>query len=191
MSSHSPAALERLRPEHQHKVERIQPQDAEVWTPPRFWVLVLLAIAAILIQTTLLRLVPLRGATVSLLTVMLVWTGLRCGVTTGGLLGLIAGLVEDALGGSGANVLGTTLVGFGAGLLNSRFFADSLPVFVSAVAGATVLRALTTYLVLEFGFGERGLFHRSSHELVWQLLLNVVAAALILLGLRAYAHARR
>jgi hypothetical protein len=64
-------------------------------------------------------------------------------------------------------------------------------VFVSAVAGATVVRALTTYVVLEAGFGERGLFHRSSHALVWQILLNVIAAALTLLVLRAIAHARR
>jgi rod shape-determining protein MreD len=191
VSSLNSAALERLRPENQTRPERIRPQDAEVWVPPRFWVLVLLAIAAILIQSTLFRFFSLRGSSVSLLTVLLVWTGLRCGVTTGGLLGLVAGLIEDALGGGGTNVLGTTLVGFGAGMLNARFFADSLPVFVSAVAGATIVRAITTYFVLEFGFGERGLFHRSSHALVWQILLNVIAAALTLLVLRAIAHARR
>jgi rod shape-determining protein MreD len=190
MSSLDAPAIERLRSEHQQRPERIRPQDAEVWVPPKFWVLVLLAVAAILAQSTLLHVVSLRGATVSLVTVLLVWTGLRCGVTTGGLLGLCAGLVEDALGGGGTNVLGTTLVGFGAGLLNTRFFADSLPVFVSAVAGATIVRAVTTYAVLELGFGERGLFHRSSHELVWQILLNVVAAALTVLALRALGHAR-
>ena len=188
MSSLDAAAIERLRPEQRH--ERIRPQDAEVWVPPKFWVLLLLAVAAILAQSTVLHAVSLRGATMSLVTVLLVWTGLRCGVTTGGLLGLLAGLIEDALGGGGTNVLGTTLVGFGAGLLNARFFADSLPVFVSAVAGATIVRAATTYAVLELGFGERGLFHRSSHELVWQILLNVVAAALTLLVLRARAHAK-
>lgn len=185
------AALERLRPENQTRRERIRPQDAEVWVPPRFWVLVLLALAAIVIQSALMRFFTLRGASINLLTVLLVWTGLRCGVTTGGLLGLIAGLVEDALGGGGTNVLGTTLVGFGAGMLNARFFADSLPVFVSAVAGATVVRAVTTYFALEAGFGERGLFHRSSHVLAWQILLNVVTAAVTLLVLRAIAHARR
>lgn len=191
MSSLNPAALDRLRPENEPRPERIRPQDAEVWVAPRFWVLVLLGIAAILIQSTLGRFFSLRGASVSLLTVLLVWTGLRCGVTTGGFLGLIAGLIEDALGGGGTNVLGTTLVGFGAGMLNTRFFADSLPVFVSAVASATVIRAVTTAIVLEAGFGERGLLHRSSHLLVWQILLNVVAATLTLLVLRAIAHARR
>lgn len=183
------AALERLRPQGVQR-QRVRPEDAQVSVPPRFWVLVLIALAAIILQATLLRPLSLRGANVSLVTVLLVWTGLRCGVTTGGLLGLLAGLIEDALGGGGANVLATTLVGFCSGLLHVRFFADSLPIFVSAVAGATVLRAAVTYLVIELGLGERGTFHRMSHELVWQVLLNSVAAAIALVALRASRHAR-
>ena len=185
------AALERLRPEGEQRHPRVRPEEAEVFVPPRFWVLVALAIGAVLIQSTLLRPLSLRGAHISLVTVLLVWTGLRCGSSTGGVLGLIVGIIEDALGGSGANVLATTLVGFSAGLLNVRFFADSLPIFVSAVAGATILRSLVTYLVSEVGLGVRGSFHRVSHELVWQLLLNSIVAALALLVLRAIANARR
>jgi hypothetical protein len=105
-------------------------------------------------------------------------------------LGLIGGFIEDALGSGGTGVLGATLVGFGAGLLNVRFFADSLPVFVSAVAAATIVRGITTYLVLEAGFGERGMFHRLSHELVWQIVLNASTAAVALLTLRVIAHSR-
>lgn len=187
----SGAALERFRPEGEPRRERVRPEEAEVFVPPRFWVLVLVAIGAVLIQSTLLRPLSLRGAHISLVTVLLVWTGLRCGISTGGMLGLIAGVVEDALGGGGANVLATTLVGFSAGLLNVRFFADSLPVFVSAVAGATVLRSIVTYLVSEVGLGVRGSFHRVSHELVWQVVLNSVVAAITLLVLRAIANARR
>jgi len=184
-------ALDRLRPEGGERRTRVRPEEAEVSVPPRFWVLVLVGVAAIVVQSTLLRSFSLREAHLSLVTVLLVWTGLRCGITTGGLLGLILGLVEDALGGGGANVLATTLVGFCAGLLNVRFFADSVPVFVSAVAGATVVRAVITYAVMELGFGERGSFHRVSHELVWQIVLNSIAAAIVVLVLRAIAHARR
>lgn len=188
---HPSAALDRLRPEGEQRRERVRPEEAEVSVPPRFWVLVLIAVGAIIVQTTLLGSVTLRGAHVSLVTVLLVWTGLRCGISTGGVLGVIAGLIEDALGGGGANVLATTLVGFAAGLLNVRFFADSLPVFVSAVAGATVLRGMVTYLVMEIGFGERGTFHRVSHELVWQVVMNCIVAAIVLLVLRVISHARR
>ena len=192
MSLHpSGAALDRLRPQGEARRERVRPGDAEISVPPKFWILVLVAIAAIVAQSTLLRAVSLRGANVSLVTVLLVWAGMRGGTSMGGLLGIVAGVVEDALGGGGANVLATTLVGYGAGLLSARFFADSLPIFVSAVAAATVVRGLVTYAVVELGFAERGSFHRVSHELVWQVLLNCAVAAVVLLAARARAHARR
>jgi len=191
MSSLTPAATHRLRPEGAEPRERVRPQDAEVSVRPKFVWLAALALGAIVAQSTILRSVSLGGAHPSLLTVLLVWTGLRCGVTTGGILGFGAGLVEDGLGSGGANVLGATLVGFGAGLLNTSFFSDSLPVFVSAVAGATIVRGIVTYLVMEIGLGERGMFHRYSHELLWQALLNAVAAAITLLAVRAIAHARK
>lgn len=191
MSSLTPAGVERLRPAGAQRRERIRPEDAEVSVRPKFIWLLLLALGAIVVQSTILHSLSVGGARPSLLTVLLVWTGLRCGVATGGLLGFVAGLVEDGLGSGGANVFGTTLVGFGAGLLNVRFFADSLPVFVSAVAVATIVRGAFTYLVMEIGLGERGMFHRYSHELVWQVLLNAVTAALTLLVLRAIANARK
>ena len=184
-------ALDRLRSEGAQHPTRVRPEEAEVFVPPRFWLLVVVAVIAIVLQSTLLRSLSLHGAHVSLVTVLLVWTGLRCGITTGGTLGLIAGALEDALGGGGANVLATTLVGFCSGLLNVRFFADSLPVFVSAVAGATVLRGIVTYAVTELGFGIRGSFHRVSHEIVWQVILNGLCAAIVLLASRALAQARR
>jgi rod shape-determining protein MreD len=127
----------------------------------------------------------------SLVTILITWAGMRCGITTGGLIGFIAGLIEDGLGGAGTNVLGTTLAGYAAGLLSPRFFPDSLPVFTSAVAGATILRGAVTYLVMELGLGERGMFRRLSHEIVWQVVLNVSVAAAILLVSRFIANVRK
>ncbi len=158
--------------------------EADVWVAPKFSVLLLLAVIAVVLQATVLARFSVRGAHLSLLTVLLVWTGLRCGVTTGGWLGLLAGLFEDALGGSGSNVLGTTLIGFAAGLLTSRFFFDSMPVLMAAIAGLTIARGLTNYAVLEAAFGYRGLFHRMSHELVWQAALNCGAALVVFAILR-------
>ena len=162
--------------------------DAEVSVAPRFSVLLLLGLGAVLLQSTLLHGVALRGAHVSLVTLLLVWTGLRCGVVAGGWLGFICGLLEDALGGGGVNVLSATLVGFLSGLLANRFFSDSLPVFLGALAGATAVRYAATYLFLEFVYGERGLFHPLSHEFVWATLLQCALGAALLLGLRARAH---
>jgi rod shape-determining protein MreD len=191
VSTGSPAAIERLRPATGDRRERARPVDAEVSVRPKFWVLLLLAVAAIVIQSTLLHPLSVRGARISMVTILVTWVGLRCGVTTGGFLGLIAGLIEDALGGSGSNVLGTALAGYAAGLLNPRFFPDSLPVFVSAVAGATILRDAVAYLVMEIGLGERGMFHHYSHEVAWQVVLNVIVAAAILLTLRVSANIRK
>jgi len=185
-------ALDRLRPEGgTRRADAVRPQDAEVFVPPRFWALLLVAVGAIIVQSTLLQPLSLRGAHVSLLTILLVWTGLRCGVTTAGLLGLLSGAIEDALGSGGVNVLATTVTGLCAGLLNVRFFADSLPVFVSAVGFATVLRGLVTYIVSELALGVRGSFHRASHELVWQCVLNCTAAALVLVIERIAGHVRK
>lgn len=159
--------------------------DAEVSVPPRFSWLLAIGVLAILAQATVLHGVALRGAHPSLVTVLVVWTGLRCGVVTGGWLGLFCGLLEDALGGGGANVVGTTLAGFFAGTLANRFFSDSLPVFLSAVAAATALRYAANYLVFEFIFGERGLFRPLSHEFVWSALLNCAIGAALLVAVRA------
>lgn len=169
---------------------RRRPVDAEVSVAPRFSVLLLLGAGAVLAQATLLHGVTLRGAHISLVTVLVVWTGLRCGVVTGGWLGFACGLLEDALGGNGANVLSTALAGFLTGTLANRFFWDSLPVFVGATALATAVRFLIAYFVFEFVYGERGLFIPMSHEFAWTALLNCLAGALLLLGLRARGHWR-
>jgi len=159
---------------------RRRPVDAEVSVAPRFSVLLLIGVLAVLAQATVLHGVMLRGAHVSLVTVLVVWTGLRCGVVTGGWLGLLCGFLEDALGGGGANTLGAALVGFLSGSLSNRFFADSPPVFLSAIAGATVVRAVASYVVLETGFGERALFVPMSHETFWSVILDVAVGAVVL-----------
>ncbi|HXW77628.1 MAG TPA: hypothetical protein VEJ20_09470 [Candidatus Eremiobacteraceae bacterium] len=167
-----------------------RPLDAEVSVPPRFLSLLGIGALAVIAQATLLHFVSFRGAHVSLVTVLLVWTGLRCGVVTGGWLGLACGLLEDALGGTGGNVLSATLVGFGSGLLANRFFSDSLPVFLAAVAGATAIRAACDYAIFEWVYGERGLFRTATHAFVWTALMNCAVAAVALLALRVRAHAR-
>ncbi len=189
MSSLDPArAGDRLRLAPGESRRRVR-VDAEISVPPRFGMLALLALGAAIIQSTLLENVTLRGAHLSLLLVLVVWTGLRCGVVTGGWLGLLAGLIADALGGNGVNVVGFTLAGFGAGLLTNRFFWDSFPVFIGAVAGGTAVCAFSAWATLALAFGERGAFARDSHTAAWAILVNCAAAALALALIR-YARNR-
>jgi rod shape-determining protein MreD len=167
---------------------RRAPVDAEVSVPPRFSALLVLGLVALLLQSTLLHGVTLRGAHVSIVTVLVVWTGLRCGVVAGGWIGLILGVLEDALGGGGANTIAATLVGFGSGMLANRFFSDSLPVFLGALTVATAIRYAAYYIFFEFIDAERGLFIPLSHEFVWSVLLNATVGTVVLLALRAYSH---
>ena len=167
-----------------------RPMDVDFSAPPRFWTLLLLAVVAVLVQTVFGHAWTVRGAQPSLLTVLVVWTGLRCGPTTGGWLGFFGGALEDALGGGGANVLSATCVGFLAGLLASRFFADSLPAVLGAVAGGTIVRSAITYVVLETGLGERGIYHRLAHATAWEVLLNCVVAAIAVIALRWWSYRR-
>jgi rod shape-determining protein MreD len=188
MSSYDPASSSLRLRGGPARAARLRPVDAEVSVAPRFSVLALLGLGAVLLQSTVLHGATLRGAHLGLVTMLLVWTGLRCGVVTGGWLGFLCGLLEDALGGAGANVLSATLTGFLSGLLANRFFSDSLPVFLGALAGATALRFAVTYLFLEFVYGERGLFHPMSHEFVWATALNCAFGAALLLAMRARAQ---
>jgi rod shape-determining protein MreD len=188
MSIYDPAAAALRLRGGPARAARRNPIDAEVSVAPRFSVLALVGLIAVVVQSTLLHDVALRGAHVSLVTVLIVWTGLRCGVVTGGWLGLLCGLMEDALGGGGANVLGASLAGFLSGLLANRFFSDSLPVFLGALVGATAIRYASTYVFFEAVLGERGLFHPLSHEFVWSALLSCAIGTVVLLALRARAQ---
>jgi len=184
MSELESAPALRLRGEPVRRARR-RSVDAEVSIAPRFTTLLLLGIASVLLQATLFHGLAVRGAHASLVTVLIVWTGLRCGVVTGGWLGLACGILEDALGGGGTNVLSATLVGFLSGTLSNRFFSDSLPIFTFAIAAAMLVRYVCGYLNLEFVYGERGLFHAMSREFVWSAILNCAVGAVALLALRA------
>jgi rod shape-determining protein MreD len=190
MSTLDPARdADRLR-SGPRRTPRIAHVDAEISIPPRFSVVLAIAFACAVVQSTMLAGVELRGAHISLLLVLVVWTGLRCGVVTGGWLGFFAGLFADALGGGGVNVIGFTLAGFGAGLLANRFFWDSLPVFIGAVALATIVHALTAWMVLAIAFAERGAFIRTTHAMAWEVVVNCAVAALALAIIRVVGAAR-
>jgi rod shape-determining protein MreD len=167
-----------------------RPVDTGAGAPPRFTTLLLLAALAVLLQVTFGHAWTLRGAHISFLTVLVVWTGLRCGPTTGGWLGLLGGALEDALGGGGASVLAMTIVGFLSGLLSSRFFADSLTAVVASVAGGTIARNAITYAVLEVAYGDRGSYHRIAHATAWEVVLNCALSVLVVLALRWWSDRR-
>jgi len=109
-------------------------------------VAIIVAVAvALALQTTLSRFVVRSTFAVDLVLVVVVYVALTGGPANGLLTGTFAGLVQDALSGTGVIGIGglaKTIVGFLAGIIGSQFIvAQPLPRFV-VFFGATVLHAV-------------------------------------------------
>jgi rod shape-determining protein MreD len=103
---------------------------------------VLLAIiVALALQTTVVPFVWSGKSTIDLVLVVVVYTALQFGPTTGLLTGAMAGMAQDALSGGiiGVGGLAKTIVGFMAGTIGSQFIVTNwLPRFVVLLLGAAL-----------------------------------------------------
>ena len=148
-------------------------------------VALLLAIALIL-QSTLFHSLVFRGATPSALLVLVVWYALSAGRMEGMLLGLIAGIFEDALswGTGGGWTIATALAGFFAGSVRGGFFTESIVPAAVITFFATVLRALAFWIVMAMQGYKSGLGATHAHAALWQGVENVLLYVLIILAVR-------
>ncbi len=105
----------------------------------------LATVIALALQTTVIpNLMAGRWGMVDLVLVVVVYTALQFGPTTGLLTGAVAGMAQDALSGGviGVSGLAKTIVGFLAGIIGSQFIvANAVPRFVVLLLGA-VLNAI-------------------------------------------------
>ena len=99
----------------------------------------------VLLQTTVLGIVAVRGVTPDLLLILLVFLALRRGSMSGQIAGFAGGLLEDlvSLAPLGFHALVRTLVGFSAGMLHGliRTSAIAVPVLIF---GASVVKGLAS-----------------------------------------------
>ena len=99
----------------------------------------------VLLQTTVLGIVAVRGVTPDLLLILLVFLALRRGSMSGQIAGFSGGLLEDlvSLAPLGFHALVRTLVGFSAGTLHGliRTSATAVPVLI---LGASVVKGLAS-----------------------------------------------
>ena len=99
----------------------------------------------VLLQTTVLGIVAVRGVTPDLLLVLLVFLALRRGSMSGQIAGFAGGLLEDlvSLAPLGFHALLRTLVGFSSGALHGliRTSAIAVPVLI---LGASVVKGLAS-----------------------------------------------
>ncbi len=97
--------------------------------------------AALVLQTTLSRLLIGGTIAVNLVLVAVVYLALAYGPVTGLLAGMVGGLAQDAIGGAvvGIGGLSKTLVGFVVGVLGAQFIvSQTVPRFVMFVAATLV-----------------------------------------------------
>ena len=106
----------------------------------------------VLLQTTVLGIVAVRGVTPDLLLILLVFLALRRGSMSGQIAGFAGGLLEDlvSLAPLGFHALVRTLVGFSSGMLHGliRTSAIAVPVLIF---GASVVKGMASaFLGLAF-----------------------------------------
>ena len=107
----------------------------------------------VLLQTTVLGIVAVRGVTPDLLLILLVFLALRRGSMSGQIAGFAGGLLEDlvSLAPLGFHALVRTLVGFSAGTLHGliRTSAIAVPVLILGASVVKGWRARSLGLVFD------------------------------------------
>jgi rod shape-determining protein MreD len=158
----------------------------------------LVAIAAALaLQTTLASLVIRGTAALDLVLIVVIYLGLVSGPVTGLLLGMTAGIIQDALSSGliGVGGLAKTVVGFVAGLLGTQFIVTApLSRFLVFVLGTAIHAAIFMglYVLLDLRQFESP-YAAVTSQAIGNGFLGVVGAEVVewLPGLMERRRARR
>ena len=140
--------------------------------------------AALIAQVTFLHFLALRGATVSVVLIVVIWFAILADARRAAIFGFAAGFCEDMLsfGTGGAWTISTTITALLAGTLSRTFFADSIPLVTGIVVVSTLVRYLIFWIVMKAQGFPPGLGTLHFHQALWQALLNaifIIAAMLI------------
>ncbi len=162
---------------------RGKPQAAP-FVGPRWYVAAAWLAAAVVVQSTLVHDVAIRGVVPSVVLAVVVWYALRVDVLRAATYGLAAGLCEDALSATtgAAWTISTLVAAVTAGILSRGFFADSVPLAAAITIIATLLRALLFWAIMSFEGYPPGLGAMHAREALVAAVLNaalIVAATLV------------
>jgi rod shape-determining protein MreD len=146
--------------------------------PPAWWLGAIALLVALAVQTTLLPRLPIRGATVSLSLLVVLWYALRAGTWRALVLGVVAGACEDSLsGGTGAAwTIATLVTALAAGRAHATFIAESRLWIVPIVLVASLLRDAIFVAMLQTQSTPLALPAAHVHAFLWQALLNALVA---------------
>ncbi|HEY0799058.1 MAG TPA: hypothetical protein VGD50_07895 [Candidatus Baltobacteraceae bacterium] len=149
---------------------------------PAWWKIAAALFIALVLQTTLLRAMEVRGARLSLVFLLVLWFAVHAGVRRGALFGAIAGLCEDALGASGvAWTIADAAAGAIAAALARTPLGDSLLLAPPAVMVLSLVRYVLFLVALRIEHGASTAVPSYWHAALWQSLFNAGAALLALL----------
>jgi len=156
---------------------------AYVPDPPAWWQAAIALAVALIAQSSVFPWLEVRGARVSLVTLIVAWYALRTGTLHGLTFGLIAGSCEDAFAGStgAAWTFATAIVGVGFGRLARMPLADTKIVLVPAAAVATLVRDAAFFLAMQLEGRPVALGVVRFHATLWQSALDALVAFVALL----------
>ncbi|HMD02664.1 MAG TPA: hypothetical protein VKG44_06815 [Candidatus Baltobacteraceae bacterium] len=138
--------------------------------------------AALVAQSTLPVWLGPRVSRIDLVLLVVLWFAFRSGVRRGAIFGALAGLCEDALGGSALSwSCATAIIGGLAGAARRTPLAESPPFLIAGVALATLLRL---GLFEAFRQAEQGGAPFSLHAALWQSGATAATCALLFLVAR-------
>jgi rod shape-determining protein MreD len=139
-------------------------------------------VSAIVLQTSVLDILTIKGIKPDLVLLIVVYLGLIRGSDIGCLSGFFFGLVEDVYSGMylGSNALTKTIVGFFCGISGKRLYTHSLLSQILCVGIGTVIDVV---LLLSInGFGSIGSNWRQL--LLYETLYNILCCPFVVLIFR-------
>lgn len=145
-----------------------------IWT-------IVFALAAAIVQSTLLSRIALYGAVPDLALGIIVYSAYVNGAMTGQLTGFFSGVFLDFLSAAplGLNALIRTIIGALTGLMRETFFLDFIFLPMVLCAAATIVKALAL-LLLHLLFAGAVPAYSLTAPLLWvELGLNTLSAPLL------------
>jgi rod shape-determining protein MreD len=152
-----------------------------------FWT-VLFALAAALLQSTLLSRLALYRAVPDLALGIIVFSAYVNGTMTGQLSGFFSGILLDFLSAAplGLNAFIRTLTGALAGLMKGTFFLDVFFLPMILCASATLIKAVVIFLLHLLLAGAVPVYSLNSPLLWVELMLNTLSAPFLFALLKVF-----
>jgi rod shape-determining protein MreD len=175
------------------RVQRAAKPHVAPFVGPAWYIAAAWLCAAVLAQATVVHYIAIRDVVPSFVFVVVLWYAVRVDARRAAIYGLVAGLFEDALSPQtgAAWTIATSLSALLASWLSRGFFADSVPLAATIVVIATLVRALSFWIVMALTGYPPGLGTLHFHEALLQAALNAVIMVAAIVVVRRFETARR